>query len=110
MKTWTVQIGEKPVCIYHAPNYKEAQSILNQERFKSDLLIYEHEETGRSLWDGITPLTLREATSNEHEVWSECTAHWQLLQREAGRPGEEEEGVLFLVPAHEEPTEFDSVH
>jgi hypothetical protein len=97
---FTLEIGGRAVMAFTAEDRMWAEKLIEEETFRSDLTVYEHE--GRPLWDGRTDLFLREAFGDEVE-------RFQAARSRAIRSGEMEDGedfVTFLV-AVTDPTDVE---
>jgi len=92
MKYFTVEIEEKPIACFRCEDREDAEGILDAAYFRADLSALDGPE-GKPLWDGVSPLILRKATTKEaravERVW---------LADEDHMKSDDDEYIAFLVP------------
>jgi len=80
MQTYVAVIGGKAVLAFRAGDDEQAQAIVDGNSMRSDLQKITDMD-GRPLWDGRSPIGVREASTAEH-------AEWETSRDDAIRDGE----------------------
>jgi hypothetical protein len=60
---FTLEIGGRPVAVLNLPTVADAEELLGDKEFRTDLTALQSE--GRPLWDAQALMSLREATGDE---------------------------------------------
>jgi hypothetical protein len=70
MQTYVAAIDGKPVLAFRAEDDEQARAIVDRESMRSDLKALVDFD-GNPLWNGKSPIAVREATPAEHAEWEE---------------------------------------
>jgi hypothetical protein len=70
MQTYVAAVGGKPVLAFRAEDDEQARAIVDGNSMRSDLKALADVD-GKPLWDGKSPIEVREATAAEHAEWEE---------------------------------------
>ena len=72
MKTYVARIGGKAVMAFRAQDDDQARAIIDDQdgSMRSDLKVLVGTD-GKPLWDGKSPIEVREATAAQHAEWKQ---------------------------------------
>ena len=106
METYVLEVAGEPVMAFRAEDEEEAQELVHGEEsengIKTTLLEYLR-EGGQPLWDGVSELTVRSATAEEHQ-------EWQTSRDDAIEAGDDPDGFdAFLIPIIDPQEEDDCI-
>jgi hypothetical protein len=68
MQTYVASLNGKPLLAFRAEDDEQAREVLEGGGMRSDLQTLT-DMNGQPLWDGKSPIGLREATAAEHAEW-----------------------------------------
>ena len=100
MTVYVAEISGRGVVAFEAANEDEAKARLADRAFQRDLYVFQNE--GRSLWDGVAEIHLREARPKEDESWQASRATAGQLDKS----DDPEDWRVFLIPVVD-PSSFD---
>jgi hypothetical protein len=91
MDHFTIEIGGNAVACFRSENDEDAKHFFEADDFREDLTILQSQ--GKAVWDGVAPITLRKATTEEAgEV-----EHAYEFDDDPARTIDDE-FVVFLIP------------
>ena len=93
MPIYVAAIGSRGIAAFHADNGGAAQLRVRDCSFRDDLMVLT--TAGRSLWDGMADIDVREALAGEEMKWRASRA--QAIRR-GNIEDEDDAWVAFLVP------------
>jgi hypothetical protein len=92
MTIYVAEIGGHAICAFDAEDEDDAESFIDDDAFKSDLLSLEFEE--RPLWNGKDPIDIRIAHPQEAAMHDSSNA--EAMADDEG-PEEDDVYVTFLI-------------
>jgi hypothetical protein len=92
MSVYVAEISGRGIVAFDAANEDEAMARLADMAFRRDLVVFQNQ--GRSLWDGVSEIQVRDALPKEAETWQASHAASGRL----GDSGDHENRLVFLVP------------
>lgn len=99
MTVYVAAISGRGIVAFDAASEDEAVARLTDRALRRDLHVFQNQ--GRSLWDGVSEISLREALPNEVETWHAR----RPMVGQSSEPDENEDWRIFLVPVVD-PTKF----
>jgi hypothetical protein len=87
MTLYVAEISGRGIVAFEAPDEAEARARLADRSFRRDLIVFQNE--GRSLWDGVSEIRLREALPTEAETYE---------ARQSDGAGDGKNRRVFLIP------------
>ncbi len=100
MTIYVAEISGRGIVAFDAATEDDAKARLSDKGLQRDLHVFQNQ--GRSLWDGVSEISLREALPKEAEIWQASRA----TAGQSGEPGGHEDWRIFLVPVVD-PSRFD---
>jgi hypothetical protein len=68
MQTYVATIGDKAVLAFRAEDDDQARALIKKNSTRSELRLLTDDD-GKPLWDGQSPIGVREASADEHAEW-----------------------------------------
>lgn len=99
MRVYVAEISGRAVLAFEAANDVEATTRLGDELLLRDLRVFQHK--GRSLWDGVSKMHMREPVPEELEIWQ--TRHSSVTPSSDSNA---KNWRVFLIPVVD-PSKFD---
>jgi hypothetical protein len=91
MDYFTIEVGGNAIASFRSENAEDAKHFFEADDFREDLTTLQSE--GKAVWDGVVPLTLRKATSEEASE----VEHAYEFDDDPDRTIDDE-FVVFLIP------------
>jgi hypothetical protein len=101
---YTLEINGTALVVTNADE-GDARALLESEDFKADLKTLTAE--GRPLWDGAAPMTIREASAEEIEVFEEALSEDDDEDQDEDDTDDEPIDLVFLVEVDEDEDDDD---
>lgn len=93
---YTLEINGTALVVTNAAE-EDARALLDSEEFKSDLQTLTAD--GRPLWDGTSPMTVREATESEVEAFEDALSDDDYEDEDEDETDDDDDpiDIVFLV-------------